>query len=190
VEFTGSDPPVVGDKKQAYGMQINGQEINKSASPEHMCPHHDTDKLYNTPVNIMLLLGMFNLGISSSRGDNLYDKAQRTKEMAPMLLSIAIGWKAQIHNSLWKNSLRKTKKQHGMQQIKAPDSLYNFLKSASKTKSPACEQQDNAIQIFMSARQYDPKDIENYKIKASFHGLTPHIPLPFGSSLSQLPTGL
>jgi hypothetical protein len=77
--------------------------------------------------------------------------------MAATLLSTAIRWKAQIHDSLW-----KTQERHAMQQIKASDSLFAFVKAVSKAESPAFEQQENAIQIFMLARQYDPEDIANY----------------------------
>jgi hypothetical protein len=147
----------VGDKKRIYGLLINGQEIDESAGPEDMWTR-DSGELYNAAVDVTSLPGMFSVGSNgSSGGDDLYDEAQRTTEMAATLLSTAIGRKAQIHDSLW-----KTLKRHAMRQVKASDSMFKFVKAVGKAEGPGFEQQENAIQLFMLARHYDTSDVEDY----------------------------
>jgi hypothetical protein len=90
-------------------------------------------------------------------GGELYDKAQRTTEMAATLLSTVIGKRAQIHDSLW-----KTLKRHAMGQVKDIKSLFKFVKCVSKSFEPAFKQQENALQVFMLPRNYDDYAIDDY----------------------------
>jgi hypothetical protein len=101
---------------------------------------------------------MFSVGShSSSGGDDLYNEAQQTTEMAATLLSTAIGRKAQIQNSLW-----KALKRHAMRQVKTSDSMFKFVKAVGRAEGPGFEQHENAIQLFMLARPYDISDVEDY----------------------------
>jgi hypothetical protein len=152
-KFTGSDPSV-GDKKRIFGLSINGREIDASAGPPNM-RDKDAAELYCAAVDVTSLPGMF--GSSGVGADELYDKAQRTTEMAATLLSTAIGKKAQIHDSLW-----KTAKRHSMGTIKSVEILFKFVKGVGKAEKPAFEQQENAIQVFMLSRHYDDDTISEY----------------------------
>jgi hypothetical protein len=135
-------------------MLVNGPKIDSSAGPEDMRPR-DTIELYNMAVDVTSLPGMFNVG--NSGGNDQYDEAQRTTEMAATLLSTAIGKKAQIHDSLW-----KTLKRHAFRQVKSSDDLFKFVNAVSKAESPSYEQQENVISHFMLAPHYDPPDVDYY----------------------------
>jgi hypothetical protein len=76
-EFWGPDPST-GDKKRIYGMAVNGTKIDAAAAPPDM-RSRDSTELFNAAVDVLSLPGMFG---NSFNGDDMYNKAQRTTEMA------------------------------------------------------------------------------------------------------------
>jgi hypothetical protein len=127
-ELRGSYPSI-GDKKHIFGMAINENEIDPSAGPPDMRTR-DPGELFDSAVDVTSLPGMFSH--KSTGNDESYDEAQRTTAMAALLLSTAVGKKAQLHDSLW-----KTPKRHAPGQIKGSVTLFKFVKAIGKAEAPA-----------------------------------------------------
>jgi hypothetical protein len=142
-------------------MALNATKIDAAAGP----PDMRTAGIRWAAVGVTSPPGMFSDGTNGS--DDAYDdEDQLTTVMAMSLLSMAIGKKAQLHGSLW-----KTLKRHGTGQVKGPATLFKFVKAVDKAESPAFEHQENGLQLFLYARRYDDKTMDNY----AQHGFLPHL---------------
>jgi hypothetical protein len=53
-------------------------------------------------------------------------------------------------------------KRHALKQIRMVVSLFKFVKRVGKAETPALEQQENALQLFMYHRHSDAEVIDNY----------------------------
>ena len=144
-------------------MSIYGTDFDRALAPPDMRIGKDSTESYGCATDVTSLPGMF---CNVSAAEDIKDDAQRMTELSATLLSLAMGRSTSIHNTLW-----KTKKRHGMSQVKHCEALFKLVKNVGKAAKPAFEQQTAALNTFMLSRHYSEREIERYTNK----GLLVHI---------------
>jgi hypothetical protein len=135
-------------------------EIDSALAPLGLA-RKDRTPLVDAAVDVAALPGMF-----LATHSQMYDEVQGVTEAATTMLATISGKRAQLHDAQW-----KTQRKNSLGSVRKEADLMALIESVEESSTPAFEQQDSRIRMFLLHRRFEEDDVLDYLE----HGLLPTI---------------
>jgi hypothetical protein len=157
--YRGTDSSI-GDDKKIHGFDVSGMEIDSALAPLGLA-RKDRTPLVDAAVDVAALPGVF-----SATHSQMCDEVQGVTEAATTMLATISGKRAQLHDAQW-----KTQRKNSLGSVRKEADLMALIESVEESSTPAFEQQDSRIRMFLLHRRFEEDDI----LDCLEHGLLPTI---------------